>query len=273
MRVLVTGGTGFLGRALIRSLPCPDDCITVVARNEGKLTDLQNCHPCINIVCGDIADPHIAEKATRNIDKVYHLAAFKHVGLAEKDTFQCINTNIIGTMNLLEKAWVSSFVYISTDKAASVTGVYGASKFITERLVQEYQRMRPANRYTIVRYGNVLYSTGSILPKWKKALQAGEEIVITDPEATRFFWTVDEAIRTVFDAERMSQDANAWCPYIKSISMGNLLTAMQNKYGEATSIKKIGLQAGENLHEKMFTDGLDSSEVEQYTIEEIMEKI
>jgi FlaA1/EpsC-like NDP-sugar epimerase len=142
-----------------------------------------------------------------------------------------------------------------------------------ERVIQEFAKLNEAIDYRIVRYGNVLYSTGSVLVKWRDRLINGDEITITDPEATRYFWTVEEAIDLIFDCEKNAVNSDPYCPAMKSISIGNLLEAMQQKYGRAKEIKVIGLQKGENLHEKILDDGETSYEASRYSIEEIKKMI
>ena len=266
MKILVTGGTGFLGTALLSRL---DGDIRIVARNEGNLIMVKESFPHIEIITGDVSDEFIAKKALEDVDIVYHLAAFKHVGLAEEQTYQCINSNLIGTMNLLKYFHGNTFLAISTDKAAQVCGVYGATKMLMERVIAEYEKINPGIKYRVVRYGNVLYSTGSVLVKWKKILQEGGEIIVTDINATRYFWTIDEALNLIEDCLENASNSNPYCPDMKSIKIGDLMEAMQLKYGKASSIKEIGLQQGENLHEKILENGRSSDEVEQYTIDEI----
>jgi UDP-N-acetylglucosamine 4,6-dehydratase/UDP-glucose 4-epimerase len=215
----------------------------------------------------------------QGVDAIFHLAAFKHVGLAEQNVRECVLGNVTGTMNILEltrKYPIEFILGISTDKAAQVSGVYGASKLLHERLFTDYEKMNPSTKYRTVRYGNVLYSTGSVLCKWKDRLQNDEEVIITDSEATRFYWTVDQAIDLIFDCLNNAEDSKPYVPEMKSMSVGNLLEAMIRKYhpdGKTYKVKTIGLQPGENLHEVIVEDGPNSSEVERFTIEEIIELV
>jgi UDP-N-acetylglucosamine 4,6-dehydratase/UDP-glucose 4-epimerase len=213
------------------------------------------------------------------VDGVFHLAASKHVGIAEYQVRECIKSNTIGSMNILEHSLdkeLDFVIGISTDKAAQVAGVYGASKLLMERLFTQFEKLNTKCDYRIVRYGNVLYSTGSVLCKWKDLLQEGKEVIVTAPEATRFFWTVDQALDLIYDCLENAEDSKPYVPGMKAMSIESLLEAMAQKYlpeGKEKSIKVIGLQPGENLHEKILEQGPASNEVEQYTIEEIKELI
>jgi len=277
---LVTGGAGFLGQELIARLEAAG-CTNIVtmSRNEGKLVALKEKFPFVKIIPGDLSDPYCAEKAVQGVDAIFHLAAFKHVGLAEQNVRECVLGNVTGTSNILEltrKYPIDFILGISTDKAAQVSGVYGATKLIHERLFSDYEKINPTTKYRTVRYGNVLYSTGSVLCKWKDRLQNDEELIITDPEATRFYWTVDQAIDLIFDCLDQAQDSKPYVPEMKSMSVGDLLEAMIRKYlpeGNVPKVKTIGLQPGENFHEVIVEGGLNSSEVERFTIEEIMELV
>jgi UDP-N-acetylglucosamine 4,6-dehydratase/UDP-glucose 4-epimerase len=277
---LITGGAGFLGYALIARLEkLGIRKIKTISRNEGKLIALKEKFPFLEIIPGDISDLYCVEKVVQGVDAIFHLAAFKHVGLAEQNVRQCILGNIVGTLNILEmsrKYPIEFILGISTDKAAQVSGVYGATKLLHERLFVDYERMNPNTTYRTVRYGNVLYSTGSVLCKWKDRLQNDEEVIITDPDATRFYWTVDQAIDLIFDCLENSQDSKPYVPEMKSMSVGDLLEAMIRKYlpdGNTAKIKTIGLQPGENLHEIILEEGPSSSEVDRFTVEEILKLI
>ena len=230
----------------------------------------------MEIIPGDISDPFVCDKAMRGVEGVYHLAAFKFVGLAETEVKTCVESNVVGTLNLLEATRVHKprfVVGVSTDKAMHVNGVYGATKMLQERLFREYEDINPATKYRTVRYGNVLYSTGSVLCKWRDKLQRGEEVVLTDPNATRFYWTVDQAVDLIFKCLEVARDSSPFVTHMKAMRIGDLLDAMVEKYAQGTpKIKTIGLQAGENMHEQIM-EGQDSSMVERFTKEEILQLI
>jgi UDP-N-acetylglucosamine 4,6-dehydratase len=277
--ILVTGGSGFLGKKLIERLSKFNCSITVVARDEGKLIEVVQNNKAVEIITGDISDPFIVRQCfNKKIDCVFHLAAFKHVGIAETQTRECVKSNVIGTLNLLECSIdkdIDFFLNVSTDKAAIVSGMYGASKFLAEGLVRQFEQLNKQTKYRTVRYGNVLYSTGSVLCKWKKIIEEGGEVIITDPEATRFFWTIDQAVDLLFECLENAKNSDPWVPDMKSMKMGDLLDAMILKYGKGQKInvKQIGLQQGENKHEKIFSDGLSSEDAEKFSIEEITKLI
>jgi len=281
-KYLVTGGSGFLGTNLIKEIIRRGGIVRTVARNEGKLIELkEKFGTSIEIHTGDIKDRFVVEQALNDeFDGVFHLAAFKHVGLAEKFSLECINSNIVGSMHILDICSTKNIRFIigiSTDKAAQMAGTYGASKFLMEKLFEQYEKVFGyKTEFRIVRYGNVLYSTGSVLCKWKDLIMTGKEVVVTEPNATRFFWSIDQAIKLIFECLDNAEDSRPYVPSMKAMSIGKLLDAMIAKYkpeGVTIPIKIIGLQAGENLHEKIMEQGPYSNEVEEFTINEIMELI
>ena len=278
-KYLVTGGSGFLGDELIKRLLNQGGDVVTVSRNEGQLIKLKQKFPSIRIETGDISNKHSVHRVMKGVSGVFHLAAFKHVGMAETQSVECTNSNVIGSKNVLECAveeGVEFVIGISTDKAAQVAGVYGASKLLMERMFQQYEVDYPNIKFRIIRYGNVLYSTGSVLCKWKELLKQGKEVIVTEPKATRFFWTIDQAVDLIYDCMRDAIDSQPHFPSMKSMSIENLLKAMAEKYlpdGEGVQIKTIGLQPGENFHEKILEAGPASNEVDEFTIEEIKELI
>ena len=286
---LITGGSGYLGLELISRLYNDSTHIKILARDEGKLIEANQKYPNIEILTGDVSDKFEVEQAMKGVNGVYHLAASKHIGIAEKQPRECIKSNIIGSLNILEASLNTNLcpnlefvIGISTDKAAQVNGVYGASKFLMERLFTQYEYLRPDVKYRIVRYGNVLYSTGSVLCKWKQAIIDNQPITISDPSATRFFWTVTQAVDLVFECLNNSTSPSPYVPTMKSMSIGDLLEVMVSKYspleynGRQEYLKNViqtGLQAGENLHERIMENGPDSSQSERFTTLEIYEMI
>ena len=278
-KYLVTGGSGFLGEKLIERILSSGGKVVTISRDEGKLIQLQQKYPEVEFFTGDVADKYDVRQCMKGVDGVFHLAAFKHVGIAETQTRECVKSNTLGSLNILEigvDEGVDFILGISTDKAAQVAGVYGASKYLMEKLFEQFEKTYTDTIFRIVRYGNVLYSTGSVLCKWKDLLEESKEVVITEPKATRFFWTIDQAVDLIFDCMENAPDSKPYVPDMKSMRMGDLLQAMANKYLPAASelkIKEIGLQAGENLHEKIFSDGLSSEHAEKFEVDEIMELI
>lgn len=273
-KIVVYGGSGFLGTALIgRLISQSKTNIVAVARNEGQLVSLKEKYPSVEIMVGDIADKWIVKKAMRGADEVYHLAAMKHVGIADIDVMSCASTNVLGTMNIVEESLnvkPDIFVFISTDKAGQPSGVYGCTKKIGERLIAEAERINLYTKYRICRYGNVWGSTGSIITKWKPKMMRGEEIIITDPKASRFFWTVEEAVDLIFECVDKGKDSTPYIPIMKAVSMQTVLEACMETYG-ISPVKTIGLQPGENLVET--TDGVTfSDKVEQFSKQEFKDK-
>lgn len=276
---LVTGGSGFLGDSLIERILEAKAKVVTIARDEGKLIELKQRFPSIKILTGDICDEFDVHQSMQGVSGVFHLAAFKHVGIAESQPRECTKSNVIGSLNILEASVENNVDFVlgvSTDKAAQVSGVYGATKYIMERLFEQFENNYQHIDFRIVRYGNVLYSTGSVLCKWKKLLQQGKEVVVTDPAATRYFWTVEQAVDLIFDCMKNGTDSKPYVPDMKAMSIRNLLTAMSEKYlppQHTLRVKQLGLQPGENLHEKILEHGKYSNEVEQFTIQEIKSMI
>ena len=275
-KYLVTGGTGVVGYELCNRILKMGGKVLVLSRTEEKLKKLQEKYKEIEILVSDILDKERVRKAMKEVRGVFHLTALAQ-GMQSGKSIESINTNILGSMNVLEESSEKDFVLgVSSDKVVQVSGNYGATKFLMERLFTEFEEINPDTKYRVVRLGNVIYSVDSVLEKWKSRIENNEEVIITEPKATRFFMTKEQSVDMIFNCLENSTDSTPYFENIKSTSMGNLLEAMSNKYlpeGSELSVKEIGLQPNENLHERIVEGGPYTNEIEQYTVEELEEMI
>ena len=275
-KYLVTGGTGVVGYELCSRILEMGGKVVVLSRTEEKLKKLQEKYNEIEILVSDILDKESVRRAMKDVRGVFHLTALAQ-GMQSGKAIESINTNILGAMNVLVESLDKDFVLgISSDKVVQVSGNYGATKFLMERLFNEFEEINPDTKYRVVRLGNVIYSVDSVLEKWKSRIENNEEVIITEPKATRFFMTKEQSVNMIFNCLEKSDDSTPYFEDVKSTSMGNLLEAMSNKYlpeGSELSVKEIGLQPNENLHERITEGGPYTNEIEQYTIEELEEMI
>lgn len=278
---VVTGGYGYLSSHLIDDIINKNGKVRTIGRNKYKLNMLKKKYGnSIEIFIGDIKKiKNVKVLITKEVTGVFHLAAFKYVTDAEKKVIECINSNIIGTMNILKisaKCGIEFVMGVTGAAAVQVSGTYGATKMLNEKLFFYYQTKYLNTKFRILRYGNILYSTGSVLCKWKDLISKGETITVTDGNASRFFSTIDEAIQLIYNCVDQSIDFKPYIPKLKSITINNLLSAMIVKYKPINieiKINKIGMQIGENKHEKIQENGLNSFESEHFTLDEILEII
>ncbi len=285
---LITGGTGVVGQALCSRILYMGGKVRVFSRTSKKLIEMKKRYKDIEIMVGDVTDELEVANAYTNVRGVFHLAALAQA-MQSGGAKESIHTNLIGSMNVLSESCSNSvhmpylngdsvrdyqvdFVLgVSSDKAVQVSGPYGATKFLMERLFDEYQEINKSIKYRVVRMGNVIYSIDSVLYKWKSLIEKGEEVIVTEPKATRFFLTKNQSVDLMLNGLK-SDSSKPYCDIPKSTSIGNLLQAMANKYlpkGKELKVKKIGLQPNENLHEQIVDGGLMSNEMEQYTVEEL----
>tara|TARA_R100000030_G_scaffold51348_2_gene38660 strand:+ start:1307 stop:2149 length:843 start_codon:yes stop_codon:yes gene_type:complete len=274
-KYLVTGGTGVVGDELCKRIIEMGGKVLVLSRTEEKLKKLQEKYK-IEILVSDILDKERVREAMKGVRGVFHLTALAQ-GMQSGGAIESVNTNILGSMNVLVESLDVDFVLgVSSDKVVQVSGNYGATKFLMERLFNEFEEINPDTKYRVVRLGNVIYSVDSVLEKWKSRIKNNEEVIITEPTATRFFMTKKQSVDMIFNCLEKSNDSTPYFEDIKSASMGNLLEAMSNKYlpkGSKLSVKEIGLQPNENLHERIVEGGSYTNEIEQYTIKELEEMI
>ncbi len=287
---LITGGTGVVGYALCSRILYLGGKVRVFSRSSDKLLEMKKRYKDIEIMVGDVTDKLEVAAAYKDVKGVFHLAALAQA-MQSGGARESIHTNLIGSMNVLSES-LSNCVHmpylnggreyevdfvlgVSSDKAVQVSGPYGATKFLMERLFDEYQDINKRIKYRVVRMGNVIYSIDSVLYKWKALLEKGEEVMVTEPKATRFFLTKNQSVDLMLNGLN-SDSSKPYCDIPKSTSIGNLLQAMANKYlprGKKLKVKEIGLQPNENLHEQIVDGGPMSNEMEQYTIKELEKMI
>ena len=275
-KYLITGGTGVIGDTLCKRILSLGGQVVVMSRSENKLKKLKEKYNKIEIVIGNICDRQLVRNTIENVDGVFHLAAVAE-GMQAGKPIESVKTNVIGSLVVLEEAFDVDFVLgISSDKVVQVSGSYGATKFLMEKLFNQFEEMNPKVKYRVIRLGNVIYSVDSVLYRWKSLIENCKEIIITDKRATRFFMTSDKAIDLILNCLENAKDSKPYFEDMKSTSIGNLLQAMINKYAPTDCklpIKRIGLHSSENLHERVFEGGPFTNEIEQYTVEELEEMI
>ena len=270
---LITGGAGVVGQALCSRILYLGGKVRVFSRSANGLLDMKEKYKDIEIMVGDVTNNLEVSNAYKDVRGVFHLAALAQA-MQSGGASESIHINLIGSMTVLNESSnneVDFVLGVSSDKAVQISGPYGATKFLMERLFDEYQEKNKGVKYRVVRMGNVIYSIDSVLYKWKSLLEKGEEVIVTEPKATRFFLTKNQSVDLILNGLE-TDSSKPYCDIPKSTSIGNLLQAMSNKYlpkGKELKVKKIGLQPNENLHERILDDGLMSNEMEQYTIEEL----
>ena len=255
--ILVTGGTGSFGKAFIEHALSNLDPkrIVIFSRDELKQYEARQMFkddPRLRWFIGDIRDQHRLIRAMHNIDYVVHAAALKQVDTAEYNPFEYVQTNIIGTQNVIEAAidtGVKKVVALSTDKASSPINLYGATKLAADKLCQSANHYAAGyeTRFSVVRYGNVMGSRGSVIPFWKQLATEGKEIPITDSRMTRFWITLPQAVNFVVESFDLMQGGEVFVPRIPSMKILDLAEAV----APGSKTHEIGIRPGEKLHEEM----------------------
>ncbi len=256
-KILITGATGSFGNKFIETLinnKINFKSIVVYSRDEFKQYNMKNKfkNDKIKYVIGDIRDLERLKIASKNIDILIHAAALKHVPIAELNPIEYIKTNILGADNVINASIVNNVkkvVALSTDKAAKPINLYGASKLASDKLFVAANYEKPTNtKFSVVRYGNVLNSRGSVIPFFLKLKEnKSKEIPITNNEMTRFWISLDESVKFVFSCLSKMEGGEIFVPKIKSVKTLDLAKIIcKNK-----KIKIIGVRPGEKIHEVM----------------------
>jgi len=259
-KILITGGTGSLGRALTKRLLAEKvDVIRIFSRNENKQVTMQDefNDDRLRFLIGDIRDLPRLERALEGIDIVFHAAALKHVPVIEKNPFEAINTNVIGSRNVVEACLsenVSKVVGVGTDKAVSPLNTYGATKLLMEKIfttASNYlDKDKHKTKFISLRYGNVLGSSGSVIPKFINQIKSNKKITITDPGMTRFSITMDEAIDFILDSTIHGHGSEVFIPKLRSYKIDDVKIVLQELLGN-TGEEKIPVRQGEKFHETL----------------------
>lgn len=258
--VLVTGGTGSFGRRFVQTVIAeyrPRKLI-IFSRDELKQYEMAqafppDAHPFLRYFIGDVRDEGRLDQAMRGVDVVIHAAALKHVPIAEYNPFECIRTNVFGAENVVRaaiKQKVKHVCALSTDKAANPINLYGASKLASDKIFCAARHMggKAGPVFSVVRYGNVLGSRGSVAPFFKKlAAEGADHLPITDPRMTRFWITLEQGVDFVLSSLAMAQGGEVFVPKIPSTSTADLARALAPGLPHRT----IGIRPGEKLHEVM----------------------
>ncbi len=255
--ILITGGTGSFGQKYVETLlaRCKPARLVIYSRDELKQYEMHERFngPMMRYFIGDVRDKDRLKQAMRNIDFVIHAAALKHVPVAEYNPMECIKTNIHGAQNVIEAALennVKRVMALSTDKAANPLNLYGATKLASDKLFVAANNIVGSRdtRFSVVRYGNVVGSRGSVLPLFRRLLQEGAtELPITDVRMTRFWITLQQGVDFVLKNFKRMQGGEIFVPKIPSVRIVDLAESL----APGMPHKVVGIRPGEKLHEVM----------------------
>jgi len=262
--ILITGGTGSLGRALTKKLLEQNaKTVRIFSRNENKQIEMEskfNEEKRLRFFLGDIRDSERLFTALEDVDIVFHAAALKHVPKIEYNPFESIKTNVIGSQNVIDnslKQNVQKVIAISTDKAVSPLNTYGATKLLMEKLfvsANNYlNREKYRTRFHAVRYGNVLGSSGSVIPKFIQQIKSNEKIRITDSAMTRFNITMDNALDLIINTAKIGKGSEIFIPKLKAYNIMDVKSALFDLLHE-TEYEEVGIRPGEKLHETLINE-------------------
>ena len=257
-KVLITGGTGSLGIALTKRLLQENvDTIRIFSRNENKQLEMDSKFhdDRLRFLLGDVRDYNRLTRAFEDIDIVFHAAALKHVPIIEYNPFEAIKTNVIGSQNVIDACLeedVEKAICVGTDKAVSPLNTYGATKLLMEKLfitASNYlKKERHKTKFIALRYGNVLGSSGSVIPKFINQIKNNEKITITNSNMTRFSISIDEALDFILKATEIGKGSEIFVPKLRAYSLMDVKDALFDLLGK-TDEQIVGIRPGEKLHE------------------------
>jgi len=269
-KILVSGGTGSIGRELVHGLlRLNPQVVRILSRDEHKLFQLKEElgeDSRVRYLLGDVRDKERLRWAVEDIDIVFHAAALKHVAFCEYNPFESVKTNVLGTQNLIEVSLeeeVSVFITISSDKAVNPTTTLGASKLLAEKLTisaNQYKGRRKS-RFSVVRFGNVVGSRGSVIPKFIQQIKKGGPVTITHPSMRRYMMTLPQAINLVLKAAFLTLGGEIFILKMPKVWIYDLAEVMIElfapKFGfspKDIKIEVVGAQVGERVDERLFSE-------------------
>jgi len=264
--ILITGVTGTVGQELLRQ---------VVERGAGEIIGIDNNETelffldqayednnCVHLFLGDLRDPQKLMRKMQGVDIVLHAAALKHVILCEKTPRDAVQTNILGTQNVIDAAIannVERVIFTSSDKAVNPTNVMGTTKLMGERLMTAANAHRRSTDpvFASTRFGNVLGSRGSVLPLFRKQIAGGGPVTLTDPEMTRFIMTIEQAVNLVLESVFLARGGEVFVTKMPIVRIRDVAEVMIEELAERpqdVEIKMIGSKPGEKLYEELMND-------------------
>jgi FlaA1/EpsC-like NDP-sugar epimerase len=269
-RVLITGVCGTVGRELLRQVVAegPDEVIAL-DNNESELFFLSEAYrerPEVRLYLGDVRDRRTLSRKMEGVDVVVHAAAFKHVILCEQSPAEAVQTNIVGTQNVIDAALergVRRVLFTSSDKAVNPTNVMGTSKLMGERLMTAANSLRRGDGavFASTRFGNVLGSRGSVVPLFARQIAAGGPVTLTDPAMTRFIMTLHEAVRLVMDSVFLARGGEVLVTKMHAVRIADLaevmieeLAARHGHDPRSVAVQVIGRKPGEKMYEDLLSD-------------------
>jgi len=255
--ILITGGTGSFGQALVRRLLGSNARrIAVLSRDELKQFEMKNQFhdDRLRFFLGDIRDSSRLDIALHGVDYVVHAAALKQVDTGEYNPMEFVKTNVVGSQNIIDaciRNKVKKIVALSTDKASSPINLYGATKLTADKLFSAANNYSQGygTLFSVVRYGNVMGSRGSVIPLFRQLAKEGKPFPITDKRMTRFWITIDQAVDFVLESFEIMNGGELFVPKIPSMKIMDLAHAVKNDF----SYVEIGIRPGEKLHEEMIS--------------------
>jgi len=281
-RILITGGTGSLGTALTKVL-AKDNELLIYSRDEQKHALLPST---VQSFIGDVRDYERLKMACYGVDLIIHCAAMKHVEICEREPFECVATNVNGAKNVIRAAIeekVPKVVALSTDKACNPINLYGATKLVSDKLflnANNYGRKiqekgigpfgyADTQQFCVCRYGNVMGSKGSVIPKWVELARKGEPLPITHPDMTRFMMKMSDAVDMVLHAKKGMNIAKA--PSMKMYDVAETIAEKYNEIDYQFYYEEVGIRPGEKMHEQLDTDYYSNTNKDWMTPDDLRE--